>query len=91
MACAATLACALAYTYIVAAKSVWVTGVGEDTALRQVAAYGTTPLRYRENARAVASVVFLWVGMVFTFVRWVVTFFSFLHLLLFWGGLSDVY
>lgn len=64
-----TLATALAYTYIVASKSAYVTGSDAATAQRELAAYGGSPLRYRDNGRAIASVVFLWPGMVFTFVR----------------------
>ncbi|KAH7402205.1 hypothetical protein DE146DRAFT_692452 [Phaeosphaeria sp. MPI-PUGE-AT-0046c] len=67
-ACMLTLACALAYTYIVAAKNAYVTGVDAATAQSQLAAYGGSPMKYRHNGRAVASVVFLWPGMVFTFV-----------------------
>jgi hypothetical protein len=69
IACMLTLACALSYTYIVATKSAYVTGVNAATAQRDLAAYGGSPLKYRSNGRAIASVVFLWPGMVFTFVR----------------------
>jgi len=68
-ACMLTLACALAYTYIVASKSAYVTGVDAAIAQADLAAYGGSPLRYRDNGRAIASVVFLWPGTVFTFVR----------------------
>jgi hypothetical protein len=67
-ACMLTLACALAYTYIVATKSAYVTGVDAATAEKDLAAYGGSPMKYRDNGRAIASVVFLWPGMVFTFV-----------------------
>ncbi|KAL5116843.1 hypothetical protein ACEQ8H_005195 [Pleosporales sp. CAS-2024a] len=67
LSCVLTLACAIAYTYIVAAKSAYVTGTDAATAQRQLALYGGDPLRYRDNWRAVASVVTLWVGMVPTF------------------------
>jgi hypothetical protein len=71
IACILTLACALAYTYIVATKSAYVTGTDAATAQRELAMYGGSPLRYNKNGRAIASVVFLWPGMVFTFVRYV--------------------
>jgi hypothetical protein len=69
IACMLTLACALAYTYIVAAKSAYVTGVDAATAQMDLAKYGGSPMKYGSNGRAIASVVFLWPGMVFTFVR----------------------
>jgi hypothetical protein len=68
-ACILTIACALAYTVIVATKSAYVTGTDRATAQRELAMYGGSPLRYKDNGRAIASVVFLWPGMVFTFVR----------------------
>lgn len=67
LACAFTLSCALAYTYIVATKSAYVTGTDADTAGRLLAEYGGSPMRYASNGRAIASVVFLWPGMVCTF------------------------
>ncbi|KAF1924028.1 uncharacterized protein M421DRAFT_9177 [Didymella exigua CBS 183.55] len=71
-ACLLTLSCVLVYTYIVATRSAYVTGTGAASAERQMAADGGSPLRYADNGRAVASVVFLWPGMVFTFVStWV--------------------
>jgi hypothetical protein len=67
-----TLACALAYTYIVATRSAFVNGVSAETAQQGLSEYGGSPLEYRRNGRAIASVVFLWPGMVFTFVRLVI-------------------
>ena len=69
-ACIFTLSCALAYTYILASQSAYVTGTNAERAQQLVAAYGGSPLKYRKNGRAVASVVFLWPGMVFTFARY---------------------
>jgi len=66
-ACLFTLSCALAYTYIVATKSAYVTGPNAEAGQRLLAEYGGSPLRYRDNGRAIASVVFLWPGMVATF------------------------
>jgi hypothetical protein len=71
-ACLSTLPCALAYTYIVASKSAYVTGTNAARAQQLLAAYGGSPLQYRKNGRAIASVVFLWPGMVFTFARYAV-------------------
>jgi hypothetical protein len=62
------LADALAYTDIVATRSAYVTGTNAINAQRLLAAYGGSPLRYRDNGRAIASTVFLWPGMVFTVV-----------------------
>jgi hypothetical protein len=62
-----TLSCALAYTYIVASKSAYVTGTDSVNAGRLLAEYGGSPMKYSSNGRAIASVVFLWPGMVFTF------------------------
>ena len=67
LACLLTLSCALAYTYIVAAKSAYVTGTDSANAARLLREYGGSPMRYASNGRAIASVVFLWPGMVFTF------------------------
>ncbi|KAL6703815.1 hypothetical protein ACN47E_009034 [Coniothyrium glycines] len=66
-ACLFTLSCALAYTYIVATGSAHVTGPNAAAGQALLAKYGGSPLKYRDNGRAVASVVFLWPGMVATF------------------------
>jgi len=67
LACVFTLACALAYTIIVATKSAYVSGSDAATVQRLLAEYGGSPLRYRDNGRAIASVVFLWPGMIATY------------------------
>jgi lipid-A-disaccharide synthase-like uncharacterized protein len=67
LACMLTLSCALAYTYIVATKSAYVTGTDSANAGRLLAEYGGSPMKYASNGRAIASVVFLWPGMIFTF------------------------
>jgi len=79
-ACIFTLSCALAYTYIVATKSAYVTGVNAAETERLLAEYGGSPLRYRDNGRAIASVVFLWPGMVFTFVSTYLLWHSLAHI-----------
>ncbi|KAF1832884.1 hypothetical protein BDW02DRAFT_624760 [Decorospora gaudefroyi] len=67
LACLFTLSCALAYTYIVASQSAYVTGTNATNAQRLLAAYDGSPLRYRNNGHAIASIVCLWPGMGFTF------------------------
>lgn len=69
LACLFTLSAALGYTIILATKSAYVTGTDASTAQRLLAEYGGSPMRYRDNGRAIASVVFLWPGMVATFAR----------------------
>jgi hypothetical protein len=72
LACVLTLACALPYTYIVATRRAYATGVDAAAAETLLREFGkSNPLVYRRNPRAVASVVFLWPGMVFTFIRYV--------------------
>lgn len=66
-ACMLTLSAALAYTVILATKSAYVSGTDAANAARLLREYGGSPMKYRENGRAVASVVFLWIGMVGTF------------------------
>lgn len=44
-------------------------GTNAEESERLLAEYGGSPLKYRRNGRAVASVVFLWPGMLFTCVR----------------------
>ncbi|KAF1972006.1 hypothetical protein BU23DRAFT_581215 [Bimuria novae-zelandiae CBS 107.79] len=67
LACMFTLSAALAYTVILATKSAYVTGTDAANAQRLLAEYGGSPMKYRDNGRAIASVVFLWPGMVATF------------------------
>ncbi|PSN68332.1 hypothetical protein BS50DRAFT_469840, partial [Corynespora cassiicola Philippines] len=67
LACIFTLSAALAYTIILATKSAYVTGTDAATAGRLLAEYGGSPMRYRDNGRGIASVVFLWPGTVATY------------------------
>ncbi|KAF2795211.1 hypothetical protein K505DRAFT_240434 [Melanomma pulvis-pyrius CBS 109.77] len=67
LACLMTLACALAFTIILARNSAYVTGTNAENAQRLLAEYGGSPMRYRDNGRAIASVVFEWPGMIATF------------------------
>ena len=80
LACALTLSCALAYTYLVAAKSAYVTGVDPGTAERALREYGGSPMRYASNGRAIASVVFLWPGTIFTFLSAALLWHSLAHI-----------
>ncbi|ORY01200.1 hypothetical protein BCR34DRAFT_494076 [Clohesyomyces aquaticus] len=66
LACLFTLSAALAFTVILATKSAYVTGADADTATELLRRYGGSPLRYRDNGRGIASVVFLWPGWVAT-------------------------
>lgn len=79
-ACMLTLSCALAYTDIVATQSAFVTGTNAAESQQLLAKYGGSPLRYRENGRAIASVVFLWPGTVFTFVSTYLLWHSLAHI-----------
>lgn len=54
---------------IVAMHRAYVTGAVSATAMRLLREYGGSPLGYRDNGRAIASVVFLWPGMAATFAR----------------------
>ncbi|CBY00572.1 hypothetical protein IAQ61_011493, partial [Plenodomus lingam] len=67
LACLFTLSCALVYTYIVATQRAYISGPNRVESERLLKEYNGSPLRYADNGRAVASVVLLWVGMVFTF------------------------
>ncbi|CAG5137869.1 uncharacterized protein ALTATR162_LOCUS234 [Alternaria atra] len=82
-ACIAALADALAYTYIVASKSAYVTGTDDESQQKYLSMFkktGETPLEYKKNGRAVASVVFLWPGMIFTFVSTYLLWHSLAHI-----------
>jgi hypothetical protein len=71
-ACMLTLSCAIAYTYIVASQSAILTGTDMERGNGLLSLFkkaGETPLDYSKNGRAIASIVFLWPGMIFTFVR----------------------
>jgi hypothetical protein len=71
LACLMTLACALAYTVILATHQAYVTGANAAEAQRLLAEYGGSPLEYRKNGRALASLVFEWVGWPATVARYV--------------------
>lgn len=61
---------AIALTVIVATGNAWISADSQDAAdiaLEKL----SPPLQYRDNGRAIASVVFLWVGLVGTIARYV--------------------
>jgi hypothetical protein len=67
VAWALRLACAITYTYVIAAESAWAArpdGIraGREAARCELAAYGGIPLEYSRNARAATSVVLRGVG-----------------------------
>lgn len=63
-----TIACALAFTVIVATGNAWISADTQDAA--EIAQEKINPpLRYRDNGRAIAATVFLWIGMVATVAR----------------------
>lgn len=63
-----TFADAIALTVIVATGSAWISADTEDA--RQIALKKLSPpLRYRDNGRAIASVVCLWIGLIGTIAR----------------------
>ncbi|KAH7047389.1 hypothetical protein B0J12DRAFT_120158 [Macrophomina phaseolina] len=66
LACVFALSSALTLTIITATKSAYVSGVNAAHASDLLAAYGGSPMRYRDNGRAIASVVFLWPGFLGT-------------------------
>lgn len=74
-----TLADALALTVIVATGKSWISADSEDA--RQIAQHRLNPpLVYRHNARAIASVVFLWVGLCGTIASCIVLWLYYQHL-----------
>jgi H+/Cl- antiporter ClcA len=63
-----TIACAFAFTVIVATGNAWISANSEDA--RQIAQEDLSPpTRYRDNGRAIAATVFLWIGMIATVYR----------------------
>lgn len=63
-----TFADAIALTVIVATGNAWISANSQDAAA--IAQKDLNPpLRYRDNGRAIASVVFLWIGLVGTIAR----------------------
>ncbi|KAF3904978.1 hypothetical protein AA313_de0201098 [Arthrobotrys entomopaga] len=69
-ACIGTFADALAYTVIVATHECSVDGVTGSRLTQVLRESGRPNWKYRKNARVVASVVLLWVGLVFTIARY---------------------
>jgi hypothetical protein len=69
IAAVCALSSALTMTVIVASHAAYVTGTDAASAQRLLAEYGGSPLRYRDNGRAIASVVFIWPGFLATVAR----------------------
>lgn len=82
LSCAFTLSSAIVFTVITATRSVHITGVssarGQELA-SQWPKNKTNPLLYRKNPRAVASIVFLWIGTLFTWVSTIILYLSLSH------------
>ncbi|KAK6544840.1 hypothetical protein TWF694_001521 [Orbilia ellipsospora] len=77
--CIGAFADALAFTVIVATHECWVNGVSGPELTRVLQEAGKPNWKYRKNARAVASVVLLWVGLVFTIASTYILFKSYAH------------
>lgn len=73
------LSSALTLTIITATHHAWVSGTDAMTATRLLEEYGGSPLVYRHNGRAIASVVFLWPGFVATVASAVLLWMSYAH------------
>ncbi|KAI9725998.1 MAG: hypothetical protein M1834_009446 [Cirrosporium novae-zelandiae] len=73
------LASALALTVIVATRHAYVTGIDAAYAMTILKKYSAAPFQYRHNGRAVASVVFIWLGLVGTIASTIVLLKSYAH------------
>jgi len=74
-----TFADAIALTVIVATGNAWISADSEDA--KEIARETLNPpLRYRDNGRAIASVVFLWVGLVGTIASCIIMWLYYNHL-----------
>jgi len=72
VAAAAWLAASIAMTIVTTGRAAYVTGVSPERAqelLQQYKKYNESPLDYRHNPRAVAAIVFSWLGFVSTVAR----------------------
>ncbi|KAL9056843.1 MAG: hypothetical protein Q9162_002714 [Coniocarpon cinnabarinum] len=66
--------------YIVSSKAARVTGVPNPAEIERLVQHQSgSPLEYRKNGRAVASLVFLWLGWPFVFAGTVIMWFSLRH------------
>ncbi|MCJ1277379.1 hypothetical protein MMC21_005191 [Puttea exsequens] len=79
LACVFTFGDALALTIIVATKSAYMTGVNGGAATALFKQYKDIPLVYRHNVKAVAAVVLLWPGLLFTVSSTIILFLSHAH------------
>ncbi|KAF3911323.1 hypothetical protein ABW21_db0205245 [Orbilia brochopaga] len=78
--CIGALADALAYTVIVATHECWVDGVSGEEESQLLRNSGQPNFIYRKNPKAVASVVLLWIGLVFTIASTFILFKYYAHL-----------
>ncbi|KAK5054637.1 hypothetical protein LTR84_001528 [Exophiala bonariae] len=74
-----TFADAIGFTVIVATGNAWISADSQDAAdiARE---HLSPPLRYRDNGRAIASVVFLWIGLVGTIASCIILWLYYNHL-----------
>lgn len=80
LACMFTLSAALAFTVILATSSAYISGASRTQAQQYLTEYHYPPLEYRHNGRGVASVVFLWPGMIATFASTLILWRSLAHI-----------
>jgi len=74
-----TFADALAFTVIVATGNSWISADSQDA--EQIAQERISPpLRYRDNGRAIAATVFLWIGLVATIASCIILWLYYQHL-----------
>jgi hypothetical protein len=73
------LSAAFATTIIVARHSGYVSGVSKERASELLSKFGGPPLDYNKSHRAVASVVFVWLGAIFTIVSTIIMWISIGH------------
>ncbi|KAK8199321.1 hypothetical protein IWZ00DRAFT_11516 [Phyllosticta capitalensis] len=82
MSCAFTLSSAIVFTVITATRRVHVEGVSyarAEVLASQWPKRKSNPFEYRKNPRAVASIVFLWIGTIFTWISTIILYLSLSH------------
>lgn len=79
LACVMVFADALALTIITATHSAYITGVSAAEGERLLDGYNGSNLSYKQNGRAVASVVFIWPGFLSTVASAIVLWLSYDH------------
>lgn len=73
LSCIFVLASAIAMTVILTTHTAYIKNVDQATADQLLSGFpkSGSPLDYRKNGRAIASLVFLWPGWIFTVIRYV--------------------